>query len=314
MKIIAFTDETNFALLIKAQEALKAEGKNEEAEELAIKVLPLFRKKCVEKFGKEYHNLPIEEIFKEYGIEIVWFKKPLVSYKDDDSIEEIIKKSISAIETPTFQEFVDEINSQLFYLRKFTPDTVFPILRRYVFLQKSVRINPSAKPIHYEKKEPEFCKYVLKNGKRCSKRAVMDGFCTRHHPNKKAIPRFMRKSPRYWTRYDRLSCDVYYLKKLSDAKSVQEILQAWSNYQENTEIESLIDEIQIWADNLEDNNLDQTAKYEELQECLEYLEEYYELVDEITSCIDDLTDENIAKIHELIEEIDIDGIDFPSMY
>lgn len=95
-----------------------------------------------------------------------------------------------------------------------------------------------------------------------------------------------------------------------------------------SEVESLKDEMESWRDNMESGNLENTPKYEEVNECADALDTLYSAVEEANENIQNIPDKVSTKeeAEEALEAVEaaIEGIEsaeseassvnFPGMY
>lgn len=96
---------------------------------------------------------------------------------------------------------------------------------------------------------------------------------------------------------------------MSDAMKVKEANNKLDNM-DMSEIESLLEEIQSWHDNMEGTNLESTGKLSELEDCVSELES----IETDTLSVDEVDD--ISDVADQLEQRadNIDNISFPGMF
>lgn len=165
------------------------------------------------------------------------------------------------------------------------------------------------------------CRGIKKDGLRCSKRSVWEDYCRTHHPDKKTIPYWAGK--RDLSRRELCFYDLWFLQEIVKLAKKQipseDLLEAWEEYQEKTEIQNVYNGLEEWYDNISEYFEDKAERiYDAMNEIDDYINEldYFETFFKLLSDAKEYDAQDIAEWDEKIEEMEgiLDNIIFPSMF
>jgi hypothetical protein len=325
--IVRMPHQSDGTIVANASHLLREQGRNDEAIELKTKALPMYRDECKKIYGDYFDDVELGDLLEDFDIELVDYINPTVVYqKDDDSLMDLHRKTVDAILKADLRYFpvVEEINETMEqHGKRYYNDKKLMInyLSLYVDIKVSRMVTPdmiTKKP--FDEKESIVCLGKKSDGSPCGKRAVWEGYCTRHHPNSSSIPYWAKKKKH--SRYDRMNIDYYYLEQLLEAKNEDELKHAFEIYQQNSESEDLHTEMEEWYQNMSGTGLENTMKYEQVEEAMNGIVEYIDSIEVIESLMQDIEigdltfKQGIMKISDAISESESikDMIEFPGMF